>query len=204
MGCFKSNALALRHSHRSPRNESDSGDSSVHLPGSSLHSARASKNYNLILFRTILHPPDSFVSKNERMAEVCTLWEVLSDEAVSVFVEAAFPRVIRLGKVGFCSQSRDDFGMGGEFFSVVVSNRFDATGEGQKDASAGLHNGVCAVVGELGELGVFGLALDVRHDSALVTRADDRVGFPVADAAFLGDNGGALVDVHAIRDQATA
>src|SRR5271163_2723907 len=136
--------------------------------------------------------------------EVCALWEVLSDEAVSVFVEAAFPRVIRLGKVGFGSQSRDDFGMGGEFFSVVVSNRFDAAGERQKDASAGLHNGVCAVVGELGELGVFGLALDVRHDSALVTRADDRVGFPVADAAFLGDNGGALVDVHAIRDQAPA
>src|SRR5271156_6453113 len=45
------------------------GDSSVLLPGSSLHSARASKNYNLILFRTILHPPDSFVSKNEGMAE---------------------------------------------------------------------------------------------------------------------------------------
>src|SRR5271154_1429437 len=44
-------------------------DSSVILPGSSLHSARASKNYNLILFRTILHPPDSFVSKNEGMAE---------------------------------------------------------------------------------------------------------------------------------------
>src|SRR5271154_6993489 len=45
------------------------GDSSVLLPGSSLQSARASKNYNLILFRTILHPPDSFVSKNEGMAE---------------------------------------------------------------------------------------------------------------------------------------
>src|SRR5271170_5711233 len=25
MGCFKSNTLALRHSHRSPRDESDSG-----------------------------------------------------------------------------------------------------------------------------------------------------------------------------------
>src|SRR5271167_2259606 len=48
------------------------GDSSVLLPGSSLHSARASKNYNLILFRTILHPPDSFVSKNEGMAEHLT------------------------------------------------------------------------------------------------------------------------------------
>src|SRR5271169_6208761 len=39
------------------------GDSSVLLPRSSLQSAQASKNYNLILFRTILHPPDSFVSK---------------------------------------------------------------------------------------------------------------------------------------------
>src|SRR5271170_5202458 len=45
------------------------GDSSVLLPGSSLQSARASKNYNLILFKTISHPPDSFVSKNEGMAE---------------------------------------------------------------------------------------------------------------------------------------
>jgi hypothetical protein len=32
----------------------------------------------------------------------------------------------------------------------------------------------------------------VRHDDAFVTRADNRVGFPVADAAFLGDNRGAL------------
>src|SRR5271168_4429725 len=46
------------------------GDSSVLLPRSSLQSAQASKNYNLILFRTILHPPDSFVSKNEGMAEI--------------------------------------------------------------------------------------------------------------------------------------
>jgi hypothetical protein len=30
----------------------------------------------------------------------------------------------------------------------------------------------------------------VRHDDAFVTRPDNRVGFPVADAAFLGDNGG--------------
>src|SRR5271170_7530788 len=52
------------------------GDSSVLLPRSSLQSAQASKNYNLILFRTILNPPDSFVSKNEGMAEVreCSQW----------------------------------------------------------------------------------------------------------------------------------
>jgi hypothetical protein len=46
------------------------GGSSVLLPRSSLQSARASKNYNPILFRRIFTPPDSFVSKNEGMAEV--------------------------------------------------------------------------------------------------------------------------------------
>src|SRR5208337_2713860 len=104
---------------------------------------------------------------------------------------------------GFGTQCGDDFGVGGELFSVVVSDRFDASGERQKDASARPHDGVCALVRELGELGVFGLAVDVRHDDAFVTRADNRVGFPVADAAFLGDNRGALVDVHAVRNQAT-
>src|SRR5271168_4655469 len=69
MGCFKSNAIALRHTIVRPEMKVIRGDSSVLLPRSSLHSARASKNYNLILFRTILHPPDSFVSKNEGMAE---------------------------------------------------------------------------------------------------------------------------------------
>jgi hypothetical protein len=39
------------------------GDSSVLLPRSSLQSARASKNYNPILFRTILHPTRFFCFK---------------------------------------------------------------------------------------------------------------------------------------------
>src|ERR1019366_1908756 len=43
-------------------------------------------------------------------------------------------------------------------------------GERQKDASARPHDGICTLVRELGELGVFGLAVDVRHDDAFVTR----------------------------------
>jgi hypothetical protein len=61
--------------------------------------------------------------------------------------------VIRLRKVGFGAQCGGDFGVGGELFSVVVSDRFDAIGERRKDAPARLRDGVRALVGELGLIG---------------------------------------------------
>ena len=42
----------------------------------------------------VLDPLDIGIGQNR---EVGTFWEVLPEEAVSVFVEAAFPRVIGLG-----------------------------------------------------------------------------------------------------------
>ena len=45
----------------------------------------------------VLDPLDIGIGQNR---EVGTFWEVLPEEAVSVFVEAAFPRVIGLGKIG--------------------------------------------------------------------------------------------------------
>src|ERR1019366_6489638 len=53
----------------------------------------------------VLDPLDVGVRQRR---EVCAFWEVLPDEAVCVFVEAAFPRVIRLRKVGFGTQCGDD------------------------------------------------------------------------------------------------
>src|SRR5271166_792590 len=45
----------------------------------------------------ILDPLDIGIGQNR---EVGTFWEVLPEEAVGVFVEAAFPRVIWFGKIG--------------------------------------------------------------------------------------------------------
>ena len=45
----------------------------------------------------VLDPLDIGIGQNR---EVGTFWEVLPEEAVSVFVEAALPRVIGLGKIG--------------------------------------------------------------------------------------------------------
>src|SRR5271163_1320141 len=41
----------------------------------------------------------------------------------------------------------------------------------------------------------------MRHDSASVIGTDNRVGLPVSDAAFCGDNGRSLIDVDAVRNQ---
>ena len=41
----------------------------------------------------------------------------------------------------------------------------------------------------------------MRHDNAFVIGADNRVGLPVSDAAFCGDNRRPLIDVDAVRNQ---
>src|SRR6202049_255077 len=91
--------------------------------------------------------------------------------------------------------------MRGELFSIVVSDCFDAVGEREKPAMAGLYDRVRALVRQLGELGVFGFTLDMRHHSASVMGTDNCVGLPVSDAAFCGHNGRSLIDVDAVRNQ---
>ena len=86
-------------------------------------------------------------------------------------------------------------GVRGELFSIVVSDCFDLVSERQEHACAGLHDKVRVLVRQFGELGVFGGSLDVRHDNAFVIGADNRVGLPVSDAAFCGDNRKPLIDI---------
>jgi hypothetical protein len=89
----------------------------------------------------------------------------------------------------------------GELFSIVVGDCFDAVGQRQEHARAGLYDSVRALVRQLGELGVFGFSFDMRHHSASVIGTDNCVGLPVSDAVFCGDNGRSLIDVDAVRNQ---
>ena len=41
----------------------------------------------------------------------------------------------------------------------------------------------------------------MRHDNAFVIGADNRVGLPVSDAAFCGDNRRPLIDIDVVRNQ---
>jgi hypothetical protein len=51
--------------------------------------------------------------------EVRAFLEVLSDEAVGMFVEAALPSVVGLGKEAQRTERAGDLGVYGELFSVV-------------------------------------------------------------------------------------
>src|ERR1700691_5816253 len=134
--------------------------------------------------------------------EVGAFWEVLSDEAVGVFVETTFPGVIGLGEIAVCLQRSGDFDMRGELLAVVVGDGFDAVSQRAQHAGAGLDDRGGGLVGQRHELGVFGLALDMRQDGAAVLGTDDGVTLPVADAAFGRHDGRSLIDVDAVRDQA--
>ena len=109
--------------------------------------------------------------------------------------------VIGLGKKGQCPQRGCDLGVRGELFSIVVSDCFDLVSERQRHACAGLHERVLNVDLQIGELGVFGGSLDVRHDNAFVIGADNRVGLPFSDADFCGDNRRPLIDIDAVRNR---
>src|SRR5450759_1818324 len=70
MGRFKSNVLAPRHRHRPPRDSRDlDGRLSGSLAAFKFAICTRFKKTDPILFGKISHPPDSFISKNEGMAE---------------------------------------------------------------------------------------------------------------------------------------
>jgi hypothetical protein len=65
--------------------------------------------------------------------EVCAFREVLSDEAVGVFVQAAFPGMVGLGEVGPGVEQGGDLSVGGKLFSVVVGEGLDPLDERRED-----------------------------------------------------------------------
>src|SRR5450759_4148622 len=74
MGRFKSNVLAPRHRHRPPRDSRDlDGRLSGSLAAFKFAICTRFKKTDPILFGKISHPPDSFISKNEGMAERKTI-----------------------------------------------------------------------------------------------------------------------------------
>ena len=64
--------------------------------------------------------------------EVRAFWEVLTQEAVGVFVQSPLPGMIRLGEVDLSFQRCGDFGVAGELLAVVVSDGLDLVSDGQK------------------------------------------------------------------------
>lgn len=81
------------------------------------------KTFPRAVVELFLNLPDLFIGD---FSEVGLLWEILPDQAVGVFVQASFPRVVALCEVSPRSQCLIDQRMFCKLLAVVVCKRVDA------------------------------------------------------------------------------
>jgi len=92
----------------------------------------------------------------------------------------------------------------GELFAIVEGDRVNALADGSEFAHGCLTGGLSCGSGQERDFGQLCFALDEREQPALVPCTDDRVAFPIADAALALDDGGTLGYVDSIGNQATS
>jgi len=136
------------------------------------------------------------------VGEVGPFGEILADEAIGIFVEAALPGMIGVGKVGIGPENLGKQLVQGEFFAVVVggSEHLITVATGRLDDRAahfqGLFGGGQADEGESAE------SLDHGHQYRTTRPADDGVHFPIADAGSLIHYRRTEIDHHLVGEAA--
>ena len=137
--------------------------------------------------------------------EVVSLGEILAQQAVGVFVDAALPWAVWVGEVDLDARLLGQFPMAGHFFSPVIGHgepvlRVDP---GQ-NAGEAFHGGLGACAVHPGQGHEEGLALHQSADGGTVVSALDGVALPVARDKALLDLGGAVVDADGVGDLSSA
>jgi hypothetical protein len=130
------------------------------------------------------------------------LGEILTDQAIGIFVEATLPGMVRCSEV--------EVGAGGLFdFAVLMELGAVVGGEGSDVAGLALDQGDDAFVQfvgcagfEFADEGVFGFAFDHAEDAVVVVGADNGVDFPVAESGTVFGAGWTLGDVAFSRQDA--
>ena len=120
--------------------------------------------------------------------EIGALGQILTDESVGVLVESALPGMVGVGEVALGVESLGDGLMVGELLAVVIGERVDKVGMRLQCCEQGVRDGLCGLVGSLGNDAVACPALRKREQDRAAGLADHGVGLPVAGAgAFLDE-----------------
>ena len=135
--------------------------------------------------------------------EVGAFGEILAEEAIGVFVGAAFPGVVRGGEVEASVQLAGDIFEAMKFGAVVRGEAEDRMGFvfEQEDGPAGGESG--SGLGEFADADDTAFAFDDGGDAGLAA-AMDGVQFPVADASAAVHDGGTVLDHGLAGDPAAA
>ena len=128
----------------------------------------------------------------------CFLWEVLTNQAIGVFICPTFPTMVRLGEETTTTKLCGDLFVAGELLAVVERDRLDNRVVEQTQY----------LIGNL--VGKFRLRIADQHASAnplkechQVARSissTHQIGFPITESLAGFDHSRPQVDIHAIAD----
>ena len=108
--------------------------------------------------------------------EIAALGQILTDESVGVLVESGLPGMVGVGEVALGVKSLGDGLMVGELLAVVIGERVDKVGMKLQCCEQGVRDGLCGLVGSLGNDAVACPALRKREQDRAVGLADHGVG----------------------------
>ena len=132
------------------------------------------------------------------------LGEELADEAIHIFVGAAFPGGIGMSEEEICIELPGDTLMLGKFLSVVGRQRMwrpraicaNAGSKRRRQGDHGIRDRLSGLERHVGNQRVARRALVNRDECLFLSSTDDQVRLPVAKAGTLGHDGGAQIDGH--------
>ena len=105
---------------------------------------------------------------------------ILTQQTIKVLVGAPLPTCKGSGKLASALERLVNLNVRGKLFAVVVGERFNPTCKGLESFHNGFPDELGGLVRHLDYDPEATLALDHRHDSPLVIRANDGVAFPMA------------------------
>lgn len=139
-----------------------------------------------------------------KLGHAHALWDVLSDQSVSVLVGATLPRVVRGGEVERNSSCTLDGFVAMELGAIVRGDRLESIEVLADEADRACAGLFLRSGPELTDEHVTTLAFDEADDAVLAARPHDGVDFPVAQLSSRLDAGGPFTDVPLAGEPATA
>lgn len=128
--------------------------------------------------------------------------EELTDEAVHVFVGAAFPGGIGMSEVEVGAERLGNPFMLSELLAVIGRQRMNAGRKGRQQGNHRVRDGLRGLARDMGDQGIARLALVERNECLPMVRADDQITFPVAETFAAIDDGRTLLNRHLIGNGA--
>lgn len=130
--------------------------------------------------------------------------EILSNVAIGIFVKSAFPGGIRMGEINTGIKVAGHAFVVGKFPAIVIGNSVHPVDVRGKPVYDSVPDSLGRLADDGPDDGAQRLALDQRHQSALMALADHGVTLPITEALLGIKNGRTLINRDLVGNRATS